>query len=167
MSISCYAVKCQETKLVKSTKVTPHSAMLCAAKLRSFYSVEANTERPLEYDKFPTLSTEARDVRAAFKLDSCIKEGIYKFYTRNRAPTRNGVSTRTLLSSDVNSSGRSIEQVIACGRPRAVYNEVLGSQINLQMAIRKFQAAQATLSTWEREFMAQEADAENKDLGML
>ncbi len=164
----CCKVARKETREIN--KSIPHSAMLRAAKLRSFYSVEANTERPLEYDEFPTLSTEDRDVRAAFKLDSCIKEGIYKFYTRNRAPTRNGVygeSTRTLLSSDVNSAGIAIEQVIACDRPRAVYNEVLGSQINLQVAIRKFQAAQATLSRWEREFMAQEADAENKDLGML
>jgi hypothetical protein len=136
--------------------------MLRVSKLRSFYSVEANTERPLEYDKFQTLSTEDRDVRAAFKFESCIKEGIYKFYTRNRAPTRNRASTLMLFSSDVNSSGRGIEQVIACDRPRAIYNEVFGSQINLQMAIRKFQEAQATLSRWEREFMAQDADAENK-----
>ena len=141
--------------------------MLRAAKLRSFYSVEANTERPIEYDTFQTLSTEDRDVRAAFKLDSCIKEGIYKFYTRNRAPTRNCASTRMLLSSDVNSSGRAIEQAHACDRPRAIYNEVLGSQINLQIAILKFQAAQATLSRREREFMAQEIDEQNKDSGML
>ena len=108
------------------------------AKMRSFYNLENSIESPIEYEYFQTPSPEERGMRAAFNLDACVMEGIGKSRFRNRAPTR------TLLSSDVNSScGKAIEQVIACDRPRAAYNAVLGSRRNLQMAVRKLKASSA------------------------
>ena len=89
-------------------------------------------------------------MRAAFNLDACVMEGIGKSRFRNR------VSTRTLLSSDVNSScGKAIEQVIACDRPRAAYNAVLGSRRNLQMALRKLKAMQEIQFLTASEHMGQ------------
>jgi hypothetical protein len=105
------------------------------AKMRSFYSLENSIESPIEYDYFQAPSPEERGMRAAFKLDACVMEGIDTSRFKNR------VSTRMLLSSDVNSScGKAIEQVIACDRPRAAYNAVWGSRRNLQMAVRKLKA---------------------------
>jgi hypothetical protein len=108
------------------------------AKMRSFYSVGICIESPIiEYDYFQAPAPEERGMRAAFNLEACVMEGIDKFRCRNRA------STRILLCSDVNSScGKAIEQVIACERPRAAYNAVLGSQRNLQIAVRKLKAMQ-------------------------
>ena len=107
------------------------------AKMRSFYSLETSTESPIEYDYFQASAAEERGMRAAFNHEACVMEGIDKFRGRNRA------STRILLSSDVNSScGKAIEQVIAVDRPRAAYNAVLGSRINLQIAVRKRKAMQ-------------------------
>jgi hypothetical protein len=108
------------------------------AKMRSFYSLGICIESPIEYDYFQAPAPEERGMRAAFNLEACVwMEGIDKFRCRNRA------STRILLCSDVNSScGKVIEQVIACDRPRAAYNAVLGSQRNLQMAVRKLKAMQ-------------------------
>jgi hypothetical protein len=108
------------------------------AKMRSFYSPETSTESPIEYDYFQVPAAEERGMRAAFNHEACVMEGIDKVRSRNRA------STRILLSSDVNSScGKAIEQVvIAVDRPRAAYNAVLGSRINLQIALRKLQAMQ-------------------------
>jgi hypothetical protein len=107
------------------------------SKMRSFYSVETNIESPIEYEDFQAPSNEERGMRAAFKLEACVMEGIDKFCFRNRA------STRILLSSDVNTScGKVIEQEIACDRPRVVYNAVLGSGRNLQMAVHKLKAMQ-------------------------
>jgi hypothetical protein len=109
------------------------------AKMRSFYSLGTSTESPIEYDYFQALAAEERGMRAAFNHEACVMEGIDKVRSRNRA------STRILLSSDVNSScGKAIEQVIAVDRPRAAYNAVLGSRINLQIAVRKLQAMQET-----------------------
>jgi len=105
------------------------------AKMRSFYSLETSTESPIEYDYFQAPAAEERGMRAAFNHEACVMEGIDKF--RNRA------STRILLCSDVNSScGKAIEQVIAVDRPRAAYTAVLGSRINLQIAVRKLKAMQ-------------------------
>ena len=107
------------------------------AKMRSSYSQETSTESPIEYDYFQAPAAEERGMRAAFNHEAYVMEGIDKFRGRNRA------STRILLSSDVNSScGKAIEQVIAVDRPRAAYNAVLGSRINLQIAVRKRKAMQ-------------------------
>jgi len=44
-------------------------------------------------------------------------------------------TTRTLLSSDPNGSGRIVEEVIeVAARPRAVYNATMGCQIHLEMS---------------------------------
>ena len=85
------------------------------AKMRSFYSLENSIESPIEYDYFQAPSPEERGMRAAFNLDACVMEGIDTSRFKNR------VSTRMLISSDVNSSscGKPIEQVIACDRARA------------------------------------------------
>jgi hypothetical protein len=107
------------------------------AKMRSSYSLGICIESPIEYDYFQAPAPEERGMRAAFNLEACVMDEIVKFRCRNRA------STRILLCSDVNSScGKSIEQVIACDRPRAAYNAVLGSQRNLQIAVRKLKAMQ-------------------------
>jgi hypothetical protein len=107
------------------------------AKMRSFYSLETSTESPIEYDYFQAPAAEERGMRAAFNHEACVMEGIDEVRCRNRA------STRILLSSDVNSScGKAIKQVIAVDRPRAAYNAVLGSWINLQIAVRKLKAMQ-------------------------
>ena len=121
----------------RSKSLSSPTVTVRVAKMRSFYSLENSIESPIECEYFQAPSPEERDMRAAFNLDACVMEGIEKSRFRNR------VSTRTLLSSDVNSScGTAIEQVIACDRPRAAYNAVLGSQRNLQMAVRKLKAMQ-------------------------
>jgi hypothetical protein len=120
------------------------------AKMRSFYSLENSIESPIEYDSFQAPSPEERGMRAAFNLDACVMEGIDTSRFKNR------VSTRMLLSSDVNSScGKDIEQVIECDRPRAAYNAVLGSRRNLQMAVRKLKSIQAIQFLAESENMGQ------------
>jgi hypothetical protein len=45
--------------------------------------------------------------------------------------------------------------VIACDRPRAAYNAVLGSRKNLQMAVRKLKAMQAIQFLTESKNMGQ------------
>ena len=121
----------------RSTSLPSPTVTVRMAKMRSFYSIENSIESPIEYEYFQAPSPEERGMRAAFNLDACVMEGIEKSRFRNRA------SARTLPSSDVNSScGKVIEQVIACDRPRAAYNAVLGSRRNLQMAVRKLKAMQ-------------------------
>ena len=127
----------RKVHLTRSTSLPSPTVTVRVAKMRSFYSLENSIQRPIEYEYFQAPSPEERGMRAAFNLDACVKEGIGNSRFRNR------VSTRTLLSSDVNSScGKAIEQVIACDRPRAAYNAVLGSRRNLQMAVRKLKAMQ-------------------------
>jgi hypothetical protein len=127
----------RKVHLTRSTSLPSPTVTVRVAKMRSFYSLENSIQRPIEYEYFQAPSPEERGMRAAFNLDACVMEGIDKSRFRNRA------SARTLLSSDVNSScGKAIEQVIACDRPRAAYNAVLGSRRNLQMAVRKLKAMQ-------------------------
>ena len=134
----------------RSTSLPSPTVTVRMAKMRSFYSIENSIESPIEYEYFQAPSPEERGMRAAFNLDACVMEGIDKSRFRNR------VSTRTLLSSDVNSScGKAIEQVIACDRPRAAYNAVLGSRRNLQMAVRKLKAMQEIQFLTASEHMGQ------------
>ena len=138
----------RKVHLTRSTSLPSPTVTVLVAKMRSFYSLENSIESPIEYEYFQTPSPEERGMRAAFNLDACVMEGIGKSRFRNRAPTR------TLLSSDVNSScGKAIEQVIACDRPRAAYNAVLGSRRNLQMAVRKLKAMQEIQFLTTREHM--------------
>ena len=134
----------------RSTSLPSPTVTVRVAKMRSFYSLENSIESPIEYEYFQAPSPEERGMRAAFNLDACVMEGIDTSRFKNR------VSTRMLLSTDVNSScGKDIEQVVECDRPRAAYNAVLGSRRNLQMAVRKLKAMQAIQFLTESENMGQ------------
>ena len=100
-------------------------------KRRSAYNVDNLGENTIEYDEFPAPSTEERDVRAAFKLISCVNEGTF---------TIKRVSSRVVLFSDVNGSGNVVEQVLTFDRHRALYNIVVGCDINLKTALSRYMA---------------------------
>jgi hypothetical protein len=101
----------------------------CLAKPRSPFNVGENT---IEYDEFPALSTEERDMRAAFKLISCVMEGTF---------TIKPMSSRVVLCSDVNGSGNVVEEVHTYDRHRALHNVVVGSEIHLKTAMSRYTAA--------------------------
>jgi hypothetical protein len=100
-------------------------------KRRSAYNVDNLGENTIEYDQFPAPSKEERDVRAAFKLISCVNEGTF---------TTKRVSSRVVLCSDVNGSGNVVEQVLTFDRHRALYNIVVGCDINLKTALSRYMA---------------------------
>ena len=110
-------------KVLPMTRSSPR-----VAKPRSPLNVGENT---IEYDEFPAPSTEERDVRAAFKLISCVNEGTF---------TTKRVSSRVVLCSDVNGSGNVVEQVLTFDRHRALYNIVVGCDINLKTALSRYMA---------------------------
>jgi hypothetical protein len=99
------------------------------AKPRSPLNVGENT---IEYDEFPALSTEERDMRAAFKLISCVMEGTF---------TIKPVSSRVVLCSDVDGSGNVVEEVQTYDRNRALHNIVVGSEIHLKTVLSRYRAA--------------------------
>jgi hypothetical protein len=100
-------------------------------KRRSAYDVDDLGENTIEYDEFAAPSTEERDVRAAFKLISCVNEGTFIIER---------VSSRVVLCSDVNGSGNVVEQVAIFYRHRALYNIVVGCDINLKTALSRYMA---------------------------